>query len=111
MKWASSTIRSSGNIPPDETVKLVFNLSQGEDARGPWNEEPAFEYIANPQPAGGFTPRLRSTPTMSAPRRARGKHKRVQSISRSCVLHRDAGPRIIWLQRRQISVCRRKHLR
>jgi hypothetical protein len=27
-----------GNIPPDETVKLVFNLSQGEDERGPWNE-------------------------------------------------------------------------
>ena len=43
-----------GNISPDETVKLVFNLSQGEDARGPWNEEPNFEYIANPQPAGGL---------------------------------------------------------
>jgi hypothetical protein len=24
-----------GNIPPDETVKLVFNLSQDEDERGP----------------------------------------------------------------------------
>jgi Mn-containing catalase len=24
-----------GNIPPDETVKLAFNLSQGEDERGP----------------------------------------------------------------------------
>ena len=26
-----------GNVLPDETVKLVFNLSQ-EDVRGPWNE-------------------------------------------------------------------------
>jgi len=44
-----------GNIPPDDTVSLVFNLSQGEDARGPWNESP-FEYIENPQPQGGFPP-------------------------------------------------------
>lgn len=43
-----------GNIEPDETVKLVFNLSQGDDARGPWNEEPDFEYIADPQPEGGM---------------------------------------------------------
>ena len=43
-----------GNIPPDDTVKLVFNLSQGEDARGPWNEAPNFEYVANPQPQGGL---------------------------------------------------------
>jgi Mn-containing catalase len=28
-----------GNIPPDETVKLVFNLSGGEDERGPWNSQ------------------------------------------------------------------------
>jgi Mn-containing catalase len=41
-----------GNIPPDDTVHLVFNLSQGEDARGPWNEAP-FEYIADPKPNGG----------------------------------------------------------
>ncbi|MBC7634848.1 MAG: manganese catalase family protein [Acetobacteraceae bacterium] len=45
-----------GNVPPDETVKLVFNLSQGEDARGPWNQEPDFDYIADPQPKGGFPP-------------------------------------------------------
>jgi Mn-containing catalase len=44
-----------GTIPPDETVRLVFNLSQGEDARGPWNEKP-FEYIEDPQPMGGFPP-------------------------------------------------------
>jgi len=43
-----------GNIPPDDTVKLVFNLSQGDDARGPWNEEPDFDYVANPEPQGGM---------------------------------------------------------
>ena len=45
-----------GNIPPDDTVKLVFNLSQGEDARGAWNEEPLFDYVDDPQPEGGFPP-------------------------------------------------------
>ena len=45
-----------GNIPPDETVRLVFNLSQGEDVRGPWNEAPDFEYIDHPEPAGGPPP-------------------------------------------------------
>jgi len=43
-----------GNVLPDETVKLVFNLSQGEDVRGPWNEEPDFEYVAEPEPQGGM---------------------------------------------------------
>jgi Mn-containing catalase len=45
-----------GNVPPDDTVKLVFNLSQGDDVRGPWNEEPEFEYIEDPQPKGGMPP-------------------------------------------------------
>jgi Mn-containing catalase len=45
-----------GNIEPDETVKLVFNLSQGDDIRGPWNEEPDFDYIENPEPEGGMPP-------------------------------------------------------
>jgi Mn-containing catalase len=45
-----------GNIPPDDTVKLVFNLSQGEDERGPWNEEPDFDYVADPAPDGDFPP-------------------------------------------------------
>src|SRR6202020_1967272 len=44
-----------GVILPDDTVNLVFNLSQGEDARGPWNEAP-FDYIADPQPQGGMPP-------------------------------------------------------
>jgi Mn-containing catalase len=43
-----------GNIPPDETVKLVFNLSQDEDVRGAWNEEPDFDYVADPHPEGGL---------------------------------------------------------
>jgi Mn-containing catalase len=43
-----------GNIAPDETVKLVFNLSREEDVRGPWNEEPDFDYVADPQPQGGL---------------------------------------------------------
>ena len=38
-----------GNIPPDNTVDLYFNLSQnGKDERGPWNSEPTFKYIADP---------------------------------------------------------------
>jgi len=44
-----------GTIEPDETVNIVFNLSQGEDSRGPWNKEP-FEYIADPGPKGDFPP-------------------------------------------------------
>jgi len=36
--------------------KLVFNLSQGEDVRGPWNEGPEFDYVANPEPQGGMPP-------------------------------------------------------
>ena len=45
-----------GNIPPDNTVKLVFNLSNGEDFRGPWNEAPTFDYVAEPKPEGGMPP-------------------------------------------------------
>jgi hypothetical protein len=28
----------------------------GEDFRGPWNEAPDFEYIADPAPGGGMPP-------------------------------------------------------
>jgi Mn-containing catalase len=43
-----------GNVKPDETVDLYFNLSKNGqlDARGPWNSEPAFKYIDNPTPQG-----------------------------------------------------------
>ncbi|MEG4273356.1 MULTISPECIES: manganese catalase family protein [unclassified Microcoleus] len=40
-----------GNIQPDSTVDLYFNLStNGKDERGPWNSEPTFKYIADPAP-------------------------------------------------------------
>jgi len=44
-----------GTIAPDDTVNIVFNLSQGEDSRGPWNDAP-FDYIADPGPKGSFPP-------------------------------------------------------
>ena len=36
-----------GNVRPDETVDLYFNLSKdGQlDTRGPWNTEPVFKYV------------------------------------------------------------------
>jgi Mn-containing catalase len=40
-----------GNIQPDETVELYYNLSTDDsdkDERGPWNSEPDFKYIADP---------------------------------------------------------------
>ena len=38
-----------GNIQPDSTVDLYYNLSSnGKDERGPWNSEPDFKYIADP---------------------------------------------------------------
>ncbi|WP_414528970.1 manganese catalase family protein [Nodularia chucula] len=40
-----------GNIQPDETVDIYYNLStngDGKDSRGPWNSEPEFKYVANP---------------------------------------------------------------
>jgi len=43
-----------GNVMPDNTVKLVFNLSKGDDMRGAWNDGPDFEYVADPQPMGGM---------------------------------------------------------
>jgi Mn-containing catalase len=44
-----------GTVAPDDTVNIVFNLSQGEDHRGPWNKKP-FQYVTDPQPEGGFPP-------------------------------------------------------
>ncbi len=39
-----------GNIQPDESVDIYYNLSSngGQDQRGPWNSEPTFKYIADP---------------------------------------------------------------
>jgi len=44
-----------GNIQPDDTVHVVFNLSKGEDYRGPWNQD-EFNYISDPHPEGGMPP-------------------------------------------------------
>ena len=46
-----------GNVAPDETVDIYYDLSKnGLDERGPWNQEPRFRYEANPQPRGGMPP-------------------------------------------------------
>src|SRR5271168_5538516 len=45
-----------GTIKPDETVDLVFNLSKGEDHRGPWNKAPQFRFENDPKPMGGMPP-------------------------------------------------------
>lgn len=38
-----------GNVKPDDTVNIYYNLSQnGQDMRGSWNSEPDFKYIADP---------------------------------------------------------------
>lgn len=38
-----------GNIEPDSTVDIYYNLStNGKDERGPWNSEPDFRYVADP---------------------------------------------------------------
>lgn len=47
-----------GNIQPDETVNIYYNLSSdGEaDQRGPWNSDQDFEYVAQPTPKGQSMP-------------------------------------------------------
>jgi Mn-containing catalase len=50
-----------GTIQPDDTVEIVYNLSQGGgDVRGAWNEAP-FKYVEKPDatgklPAGPINP-------------------------------------------------------
>jgi Mn-containing catalase len=43
-----------GTVKPDETVDLYFNLSRNgkQDKRGPWNKEPDFKFVADPEPQG-----------------------------------------------------------
>ena len=72
-----------GNVPPDDTVKLVFNLSQGDDVRGPWNEEPDFEYIEDPQPKGGMPPApINPDDERSGKPKAEGKSRGAKSERR-----------------------------
>ena len=63
-----------GNVPPDDTVRLVFNRSHGEDVREPWNAELDFEYIANPAPQGGL-PAAPINPDDERPAPAKAKAK------------------------------------
>ena len=44
-----------GDVKPDDTVELVFDLSPGK-VRGPWNEAPDFQYVENPAQQGGMPP-------------------------------------------------------
>ncbi|NJK37684.1 MAG: manganese catalase family protein [Oscillatoriales cyanobacterium RM2_1_1] len=38
-----------GDIQPDETVDIYYNLSSnGQDQRGPWNSDENFRYVADP---------------------------------------------------------------
>ena len=41
---------SFGDFHPGPSVNVYFNMSSGPEAdlRGPWNSEPAFQYVANP---------------------------------------------------------------
>ena len=46
-----------GNVTPDDTVDIYFDLSKnGMDQRGPWNQEPKFRFEADPKPRGGLPP-------------------------------------------------------
>ena len=47
-------IRSSATFRRTRRSSWCSTLSQDEDVRGPWNEEPDFEYVADPQPEGGL---------------------------------------------------------
>ena len=51
-----------GNVRPDETVNLYFNLSaDGQKAqRGPWNEGPEFKFVAQPTPQGSLPAAVRN---------------------------------------------------
>jgi Mn-containing catalase len=38
-----------GAVKPDETVNVYYHTSSnGAESRGPWNEAPTFEYVADP---------------------------------------------------------------
>ena len=40
-----------GDLTPDDTVNVYYNMSSDgqADLRGPWNKEPTFKYVPNPQ--------------------------------------------------------------
>ncbi|PRY08565.1 manganese catalase family protein [Paraburkholderia sp. BL25I1N1] len=41
-----------GKVPGNpEFTNVYYNMSSGEDVRGPWNEGPEWEFVEDPQPA------------------------------------------------------------
>ena len=84
-----------GNVPPDETVKLVFNLSQGQDVRGPWNGSPIrCTWPTQSQKVGCL--RRRSMRTMKAIVRMRQRDGRSKAgpdrLTRSFSAAREGTP-------------------
>lgn len=48
-----------GNVAPDETVDLYFDMSKdGELRLGPWNSEPNFKLVKEPKPQGNLLERI-----------------------------------------------------
>lgn len=68
-----------GDLKPDDSVNLYFNMSYGPDAdqRGPWDSEPAFQYVADPLQherqqhgnASQYSNEMAVTPSAGAPPR------------------------------------------
>ena len=69
-----------GSLKPDDTVNLYFNLSSGNgsDLRGPWNSEPAFQYVA--EPLQGIEKRMSGKPGTNE----------MQLIGGESAIHADA---------------------
>ena len=65
-----------GNIRPDETVDLYFNMSKdGQlDARGPWNEGDDWNFLEDP--AFSFASGSANTPAGKQPTRSRSRPPR-----------------------------------
>ena len=59
-----------GDLKPDNSVDLYFNLSSDGTAneRGPWNEAPNFRYVADPLAEIEQRSSGSSTPPMGPPR-------------------------------------------
>jgi Mn-containing catalase len=57
-----------GNVQPDETVDLYFNLSTNGDLKtGPWNEPPNFTLIKEPKPHGNYVETIENADDENSP--------------------------------------------
>ncbi len=61
-----------GTIRPDESVNIVFNMSHGDDHRGPWNEGD-FHYVSDPEPGGELPPAPVNPDDEKVQRRSKGR--------------------------------------